>query len=180
MQGYFQMHVQNLHLLAFCFTSFIKLLLSVSCLFNVSFVHSCTCWSVFCHYKYNTVRWLRSLTAPHPPIFSVELWMHFCPASKAFSLFALHWQIWVTSNIGCLVCFSLFPILNALIPLAKAWSYAFCINILCSFQTCLHIKKSGCRLFHLQWLRYICHPKIITTNWMIAELKPVLLLVFIL
>ena len=166
MQGYFQMLVQNLHLLAFYFTSFIKFLLSVSCLFNVSFVHSCTYWSVFCHYKYNTVRWLRSLTAPHPPIFSVELRMHFCPASKAFSLFALHWQIWVSSNIGCGVCISLFPISNALIPLAKAWSCAFLLTY-CAYSRPASTSRNrdAVSFAYNDWGIFVTQKSLLQTEW---------------
>ena len=118
----------ELYRLAVCFTSSINLLLSVSYLFSVSFVHSCTCRAVFCHYKYNTVRFL---TAPHS---STHFWEKFkciyvLPAKK----------------LACLLSIGQFggATLNALIP------FTFCINMMFFFFSFLHIKKMECFHFHL-------------------------------
>jgi hypothetical protein len=57
-----------------------------------SFIHMLIC-ILSLQAQHSQMTQIPHRTAPHPPIFSVELWMHFCPASKAFSLFAVHWQI---------------------------------------------------------------------------------------
>jgi hypothetical protein len=117
----------ELHLLAFCFTSFIN---SASCLFSVWFILSCTCWSVFYHYKYNTVRWLRSVTTPHPPIFFLLNFgcISVLPAKILACLHCIG-KFEYLLILGVVSASFLFPTLNALIPLAKAWFYAFCNNI---------------------------------------------------
>lgn len=74
--------------------------------------------------QYSQMTQIRHHTPP-TYFFSVELWMHFCPSSKDFSLFALHWQIWVSFNIGRCVCIFFVSYLECFNSIGKSMVLCF-------------------------------------------------------